>query len=62
MQSSGLNKSRFIVGLVLVGVAVLMFLFGKGGYSTTGAIGIGVLGLLSVAVSRRGRSLDHRSH
>lgn len=53
MKNSGLNKSRFIVGLVLVGVAVLMFLFGKGEYSTAGAIGIGVLGLISVAVSRR---------
>ena len=53
MKNSGLNKSRFIVGLALVGVAVLMFLFGKGEYSTAGAIGISVLGLISVAVSRR---------
>ena len=53
MKNSGLNKSRFIVGLVLVGVAALMFLFGRGEYSTAGAIGIGMLGLISVAVSRR---------
>jgi len=39
--------------LVLVGVAVLMFLFGKGEYSTAGAVALGVLGLASIAVSRR---------
>jgi hypothetical protein len=62
MNSSGLTKSRFIVGLILVGVAVLMFLFGKGEYSTAGATVIGVLGLASIAVSRRKRSLDHTRH
>jgi hypothetical protein len=29
MKSSQLNKSRFIVGIVLVVIAVLMFLFAK---------------------------------
>ena len=53
MKSSQLNKSRFIVGIVLVVIAVLMFLFAKGDYSTAGAIGIGVLGLISIAISRR---------
>lgn len=53
MKSSQLNKSRFIVGLILVAVAVLMLLFVKGDYSTTGAIGLGVLGLVSIAISRR---------
>jgi hypothetical protein len=53
MKSSRLNKSRFIVGLILVVVAVLMFLFTKGDYSTSGAIAIGVLGLISIAISRR---------
>jgi len=53
MRSSQLNKSRFIVGIVLVVIAVLMFLFAKGDYSTAGAIGIGVLGLISIAISRR---------
>ena len=53
MQSSQLNRSRFIVGIILVVIAVLMFLFGKGDYSTAGAIAIGVLGLVSIAISRR---------
>ena len=53
MKSSQLSKSRFIVGLILVAVAVLMFLFTEGDYSTTGAIGLGVLGLVSIAISRR---------
>jgi hypothetical protein len=52
-MSSQLNKSRFIVGIILVGVAVLMLLFAKGNYSTAGAIGIAVLGLVSIAISRR---------
>jgi len=53
MKSSQLNKSRFIVGLLLVVIAVLILLFTKGDYSTAGAIGIGVLGLVSIAISRR---------
>ncbi|MEK7324988.1 MAG: hypothetical protein AAB217_06995 [Chloroflexota bacterium] len=53
MKSSQLNKSRFVIGIVLVVIAVLMFLFAKGDYSTAGAIGIGVLGLISIAISRR---------
>ena len=53
MKSSQLNKSRFIVGMVLVVIAVLMFPFAKGDYSTAGAIGIGVLGLISTTISRR---------
>jgi len=53
MRSSQLSKSRFIVGIVLIVIAVLMFLFVKGNYSTAGAIGIGVLGLVSIAISRR---------
>lgn len=46
MKSSQLNKSRMIVGIVLIVIAVLMFLFVNGDYSTAGAIGIGVLGLV----------------
>ena len=53
MKSSQLNKSRFIVGLILVAIAVLMFLFTEGDYSAAGAIGLGVLGLVSIAISRR---------
>ncbi|NIO00505.1 MAG: hypothetical protein GTN93_20250 [Anaerolineae bacterium] len=54
MNTSQLNKSRFILGIVLVVIAALMFLSAKGGYSTAGAIAIGVLGLISIAISRRG--------
>ena len=53
MKSPHLNKSRFIVGMILIIIAVLMFLFVKADYSTCGAIVIGVLGLVSVAISKR---------
>lgn len=53
MQSSELNVSRLIVGLVLVVFAALMLEFAPGGYATAGAIGIAVLGLISIATSRR---------
>ena len=52
MKSLQLNKFRFIVGIVLVVIAVLMILV-KGDDYTTGAIAIGVLGLISIAISRR---------
>ena len=53
MRRSRLNQSRFIIGIVLVGITVLMFLFAQGSYSTAGAIAIAVLGLVSIAISRR---------
>ena len=53
MRRSRLSESRFIVGVALVVVAGLMFLFARGAYSTAGAIGLGVLGLISIATSRR---------
>lgn len=53
MKSSRLNKSRFVVGMALVVMAVLMFLFAGENYATAGAIGIGVIGLVSIAISRR---------
>jgi hypothetical protein len=48
-----LNRSRFIVGILLVVVAALMFVFLKGNGYETGAIAIGALGLVSVAISRK---------
>ena len=51
MKSAQLNMSRFIVGIVLVAIAVLMFLFGD--YATAGVIVILVLGLISIATSKR---------
>lgn len=53
MNGSPLDKSRFIVGIVLVVLAVLMFVFLRDSFSTAGAIAIGILGLVSIAISRR---------
>jgi hypothetical protein len=53
MKRSQLGKSRLIVGIVLVVTAVLIFLFAKDDHFTAGAIGIGVLGLISIGISRR---------
>ena len=47
------EQIRFIVGTVLVAIAVLVFLFARGSCSTAGAIAMGVLGLVSIAISRR---------
>jgi len=53
MKSPQLSKSRFIVGVLLVVVAVLMFLFVKNDYSIAGSIPLGVLDMISIAISRR---------
>ena len=48
-----MQRSRLIVGIILIVAAGLMFLFGKGSYSTAGVIALLVIGLASVASSRR---------
>jgi hypothetical protein len=48
-----MRASRLIVGLILVVTAVLLFALGEGAYATSGAIALGVLGLVSIAISRR---------
>jgi hypothetical protein len=48
-----MKTSRFIVGLILVVAAALLLLWGRGAYATSGAIALGVLGLVSIAISRR---------
>ncbi|NWF69096.1 MAG: hypothetical protein HXY40_08420 [Chloroflexi bacterium] len=53
MQSERLSQSRLLVGLALVAVAVLIFVLGQNGYSTAGAVALGVLGLVSIAIARR---------
>jgi hypothetical protein len=53
MKSSKWNTSRFVVGLLLVVLSALMLLFANGNYPTAGIIGIGVLGLISIAISRK---------
>ena len=50
---TNLNKSRVVVGVILIAVSVGMFIFLRGEYSTAGAIAIGVLGLVSIAISRK---------
>jgi O-antigen ligase len=52
-MNHGLNRSRFIVGVILIVVAIVMFLFLGGQVSTAGAVAILVLGLVSIAISRR---------
>jgi hypothetical protein len=51
MKSSNLNIPRFTVGIVLIVIAILMLLYGD--FATAGAVAIGVLGLISIATSRR---------
>jgi hypothetical protein len=51
MKWTKLGLSRLIVGILLVVIAVLMFLFSE--ITTAGIIGIGVLGLISIAISKK---------
>jgi len=53
VPQTNLNKSRFILGLVLIAIAVILFVFLRDTYSTAGAIAIGILGLVSIAISRK---------
>lgn len=53
MNGTQLAKSRLVVGVILMTIAVLMFVFTRGDYSVAGAVAIGVLGLISIAISRR---------
>ena len=48
-----MKTSRFIIGLSLVIAAALLLLLGKGAFATSGAIVLGVLGLVSLAISRK---------
>lgn len=53
MNARQLNQSRFLVGVILIIVAATMLLLTEGDYATAGAIALGVLGLVSIAISRR---------
>ena len=48
---------RLIVGLILIAVAIAMFVFGGGEYSTAGTIAFLVLGLASIAISQKSKTL-----
>jgi hypothetical protein len=52
-EGDRMSTSRLIVGLILIVTAVLLFALGGGAYATSGAIALGVLGLVSIAISRR---------
>jgi hypothetical protein len=52
-KETKMNTSRFIVGLILVAVAAGIFFFGSGEYSTAGAVGLSVLGIVSIALARK---------
>jgi choloylglycine hydrolase len=51
------SSQRLIVGLVLIAIAVPIFLFGGENYSTAGAVAFGVLGLVSIATSRKNKTV-----
>jgi hypothetical protein len=53
MTHTSIQTSRLIVGLVLIVIAVLLFLFAQGTFSTAGGVALAVLGLISIAISRR---------
>ncbi|MBL8133503.1 MAG: hypothetical protein JNL42_16700 [Anaerolineae bacterium] len=53
MTRSQLSQSRFFVGILLLLGAVLMFVFAQGTLTTAGAVAFALLGLVSVAISRR---------
>jgi hypothetical protein len=48
-----MEKSRLVVGLILIAIAVLMFVLGDGTTTTAGATTMGILGIILVAISRR---------
>lgn len=48
-----MRTSRLVVGLLLIAAAVILFVLGEGTVTTAGAVALGVLGLISVAISRR---------
>jgi ABC-type phosphate transport system permease subunit len=48
-----MKTSQLVVGLMLLVVAVLLLLLGEGNSATAGAVALGVLGLVTIAISRR---------
>jgi hypothetical protein len=47
------QRSRFIVGLILIAAAALILVLRGMDYSVAGPVALGVLGLTLVAISRR---------
>lgn len=48
-----MKTSQLVVGLILMAAAVLLLLLGEGDSATAGAVALGVLGLIAIAISRR---------
>lgn len=53
-----MNRSRFVVGVILVLMAALMFVAGEGSFAAAGAVALAVLGIVSIAISRRKPTTD----
>ncbi|HYO88950.1 MAG TPA: hypothetical protein VER79_09895 [Candidatus Limnocylindrales bacterium] len=53
MSRTSLQTSRLIVGVILIIIAGLLFVFAQGNFSTAGGVALAVLGLISIAISRR---------
>lgn len=54
MKRTQPNTARLVVGLVLVIAAMLLFAVGGESVATAGAVALLVLGLISIAIARRG--------
>jgi hypothetical protein len=54
MNRTQLNTSRLVIGLLLVMTATLLFVFGGEAVATAGVVALLVLGLISIAIARRG--------
>ena len=54
MKRTQLNTSRLVIGLLLVLTATLLLVFGGESIATVGAVALLVLGLISIAIARRG--------
>ena len=54
MNRSPLSISRLVIGLLLVGAATLLMVVGRESFATAGAVALFVLGLISIAIARRG--------
>ena len=53
MPTPSFDRSRFIVGIVLVLISVFLYVFARADFSTGGAIAIGTLGLVSIVTARK---------
>ena len=53
MERPRLSRSRQVVGLILAVGAALLLIWGDGWITSAGAVGLGVLGLASIASGAR---------